>query len=54
MNGRHGHHDLPPEPPRSAGSLWRVLRRIFVYARPYRLRLGVGLALTVLASLVWL
>ena len=54
MNRRFGQPDLPPEPPRSVASLWRVLSRIFSYARPYWLRLAVGLLLTGMASLVWL
>jgi ATP-binding cassette, subfamily B, bacterial MsbA len=54
MNRRFGQPDLPPEPPRSVASLWRVLSRIFSYARPYWLRLAAGLLLTGMASLVWL
>ncbi len=38
----------------SPAGLWKVLRRIFAYSRPYRYRLFVGLGLTVLATVVWL
>ena len=39
---------------RSPVALWRVLRRIFGYSRPYRSRLYAGLLLTVVATMVWL
>jgi subfamily B ATP-binding cassette protein MsbA len=39
---------------RSPANLWRVLRSIFAYSRPYRYRLLAGLLLTLLATVVWL
>jgi subfamily B ATP-binding cassette protein MsbA len=34
--------------------LWRAWKRILSYARPYVLRLGIGMVLTVVASVIWL
>jgi subfamily B ATP-binding cassette protein MsbA len=34
--------------------LWPAWKRIVVYARPYALRLGLGLVLTAAASVIWL
>ncbi|MDP6779015.1 MAG: ABC transporter transmembrane domain-containing protein, partial [Candidatus Latescibacteria bacterium] len=39
---------------RSPVALWRVLRRIYGYSEPYRLRLYGGLLLTLMATMVWL
>jgi subfamily B ATP-binding cassette protein MsbA len=41
-------------PKRPPGALWTALRRIFALSRPYRLRLGAAVGLTVAATLVWL
>ncbi|MDA0748738.1 MAG: ABC transporter transmembrane domain-containing protein [bacterium] len=39
---------------RTPASLWRTLRRIYSYSRPHRVRLFVGLGLTLMATGVWL
>lgn len=49
----------PPRRPeektkRSPATLWKALRRIIGLSRPYRTRLFLSMALTALASLVWL
>ncbi len=44
----------PPTPILPPLTLYRALRRILTFARPYRTRLTVALALTVVSSLVWL
>ncbi len=58
--GRHGRYpdrwgaDNEEAEKRSPVALWRVLRRIYGYSRPYRARLYCGLLLTVVATMVWL
>ena len=42
------------EEKRQPRSLWRALKRILPYARPYRIRLITGLLVTILAMTVWL
>ena len=47
--------ESPATPERRApATLWKALRRIFTLSRPYRRRLYVAVALTVVSSLVWL
>ena len=46
--------DAPPEPPRPPRSLIATLRRILAFARPYRTRLVLAIALTLVATAVGL
>ena len=39
---------------RSPATLKKAMRRIFVFSRPYRFRLYLAIAFTIISSLVWL